>query len=166
MDVKNNNGSQTFGMAFPRNIDCNRYLSPAFSHKPHKFQKAIEELDKRCDSHKYFDMFHSSHDDSIKIIGKTDLAGKRLAEKFDSSVLSLSKNTEHPNFAEQTRIRLNELEHSNIGPKNFLEKFMFKIFSYFHIKYADMHVKYNPYESLPANVRRSVDIIDELEAGM
>lgn len=167
MEVKNNiNGSQSFGMAFPRNIDCNRYLSSFFPHKSIKFKKALEELDKRCEAHKYFDMFHSSHDDSIKIIGKTDLAGKKLSEKYGDTILSLNKKTTHPNFAEQTKITLKELEQSKLGPQNIVEKLLFKIFNYFHIKYANMHVKFNPYENLPANVRKSVDIIEELEAGM
>lgn len=161
------NNSQSFGMAFSRgSAECNNYLAFPFKHKSHKFKKALKELDKRCDAHKYFDMFHSSHDDSIKIIGKTDIAGQKMAEKYGDTILSLSKNVKHPNYAQQTRIRLNELEHSNIGPQNGFERMIFKLFNYFHMKYANLHVKCNPYENLPDNVRKSIDIINELEAGM
>ena len=168
MEIKNSiKASQSFGMAFSHvHPDCRKYLSSAFVHNPHKLQRALLELDIKCDSHKYFDMFHSSRDNSIKIIGKTDLAGKKLAEKYGSSILSLSKSVKHPSFVQKLEMNLDELEKSPEGPKDIFEKALFKIYRHFYLKYAEFKLSRNSYEMLPANVRKGVDIIDELEMEM
>ena len=168
MEIKNSiNGSQSFGMAFSHtHLDCRKYLSSTFVHKPHKLEKALKLLDSKCDAHKHFDMFHSSHDNSIKIIGKTDMAGKKLAEKYGSSILSLSKSVKHPNSVQKLEMNLDELEKSPEGPKDILEKVFFKLYRCICLKYAEIKLKRSPYEMLPANVRKGVDIINGLEADM
>ena len=168
MKVKNSiDASLDFGMGFSRNgLDCNKYLASTFGRKAHKLEKALEALDKKCSLHNHYDMFHSSHDDSIIIIGRTDHAGKKLANVYGNPILSLYKGTEYPNSLERLKHSLDELEKSPHGPKYKYEKFMFKLYRYFYLKCAEIKMNRNPYEFLPANVRKGVDIINELETGM
>ena len=167
MDIKSVNNSQNFGMAFYHNAqDCQRYLIKAFNNNSIRMRSALSELETKCEKHKHFDMFHSSADDSINIIGKTDEAGEKLAKMCGSAVISLRKDTKYPNFYENMQNNLGELYKSTEGPRNFLERGLFKVFRSAYLQYAKLRMKCNPYEQLPANIRESVDIINTLEKNM
>lgn len=166
MHIDNNSKiSQNFGMAFPHHgEDCMKYLLTNFDNNMPRFQKAMDTLDKTCDKHKFFDMIHSSHDDSVSIIGKSDFAGKKLSEKYGNTILKISKNTEFPNYYEKYKLTLDELEKGPMGPQDMFERLMFRAYKKACLLYARLKVKHNPYEDLPANVRAGVDTINKLEA--
>lgn len=168
MDIKHNfSVNQSFRMSFPhRAEECQAYLSKYFNNNHIRFRRALVALDKNCDTHKHFDMFYSSHDDSIKIIGKTDLAGEKLSKVHGETILSISKNTIYPNYYEKYKQVLDDLEKGSMGPKGLLERLLFKGYKSICLSYAKLKVKHTPYEDLPPNVRKGIDIINNLEAEM
>lgn len=168
MQIRNNfSANQAFGMAFShRAEECQAYLSKYFNNDHCRFRKALAVLDKNCDAHRHFDIFYSSHDDSVKIIGKTDLAGEKLSKEYGETVLSVGRDTEYPNYSERFKINLDKLEKSPMGPKDVFERLLFKAYKSICLSYAKLKVKHNPYEDLPPNVRKGVDIINNLEKDM
>ena len=138
--------------AFYRNSPpCMNYLAKNFGGNRVKFSKALEILDERCSKHKFFDMFYSPLNNSIKILPRD-----KYVENIIPSSGRIINVSEKEQYLEKTSINLSAslpLE----ANRSFIKKF-FDFFSYKRVKQS-----INPYEKLPSNVREAVDIIEKME---
>lgn len=138
--------------AFYRNSPpCMSYLAKNFDGNKVKFSKALEILDERCSKHKFFDMFFSPQNNSIKILPR---------DKYVENIIPISERfinvSEKEQYLEKPCINL-----SASLPLEANRSFIKKIFDFFSYKRVKQSI--NPYEKLPSNVREAVDIIEKME---
>ncbi len=139
----------SFQAFYRHSPSCMHYLEKNFDGSKMRFNKAIEILDKRCSKHKYFDMFFSPENNSIKILPKDISVEKYLLNGRYMTILQSER------YAVETVSVENKLqENSN---NSFFKKFL-KMFSFGRAKKI-----INPYYKLPSNVREAVDIIEKIE---
>ena len=154
-------------MAFVRkSAECSNYLSKGFKHysNPDKvFKKAEKVLDYLSKEQKNYDMFFNDLNNSIVIIPKNVEAEYIMCKKSGGTIIEIPQNEKYPNKIEVMLALLEELNKSEIGPRNFAEKYLFKIFSKFQMLKSKRYVDKNPYECLPGNVRKALDVVKELE---
>lgn len=150
MEIKNIRNTQSFGTFFRNSPPCMNYLSKNFEGNGSRFKKALEVLDLRCSKHKYFDMFFSADNSSIRIFPKDKSVEKYL---LNGKYMFLPQS-EHYNekvvpdvWDEMVQQRKN-----STFIKRFLNLFSFKAKEII-----------NPYYKLPSNVREAVDLIEKIE---
>lgn len=160
------NNNPRFGMAFVRCANDNfSYLRAGFgkSKIAHLgFKKAISLVDRKCDKFKDFALVLTPDGASIKVISLTDIGGIKLIQKYGDNVIVLDNNYVYPNFAQRVDDDLEKLK-ERIKPNNLVEKLFFNIYGFVHKQFAKIYVATHPYEKLPPNFRKGVDIMVELE---
>ena len=153
MEIKNNQ-NVSFGAFFRNSPPCINYLAKNFDGNKVKFNKALQILDEKCSKQKYFDMFYSPENNSIRIMPRNKFLRGYFSKK--NSYINIPENKDYLTKTESLNISEKLEKESDISLiKNFL-----RIFS---IKKAKKYINSNPYEKLPSNVREAVDIIKKLE---
>ena len=154
MQIKQINQNQSFGSFFRHSPPCMRYLAQNFYGNNVKFEKAMEILDKRCSKHKFFDMFYSPENNSIKILPKD----KSVEDYFLSD--SKTYMTFHADEYYAEKSYSEDIKNLKNKPKiSFLEK----IIDFFSFSKVKKYINISPYNMLPSNVREAVDVIDKME---
>jgi len=148
MEIQNSQ-KISFQAFYRHSPPCMHYLEKNFDGNRTRFNKALEILDKRCSKHKYFDMFFSPDNNSIKIFPKDISVEKYL---LNGRYMTVSQNER---YTEKLALIEGKLpENTN---NSFFKKFL-RAFPFGHAKKIINH-----YYKLPSNVREAVDIIEKIE---
>ena len=138
--------------AFYRNSPpCMSYLAKNFDGNKVKFSKALEILDERCSKHKFFDMFYSPTNNSIKILPR---------DKYVENIIPTSGRIIDI-WQKKQYLQKPYVDVSASLPLEANKSFIRKILDFFSYKKVKQSI--NPYEKLPSNVREAVDIIEKME---
>lgn len=154
MGIKNTQNI-SFGSFFRNSPPCMDYLAKNFDGNQSKFNKALEILDNKCSKHKYFDMFYSQENNSIKIVPKNESIENYFftgPQKF----MSIPEGERYTKIAEI-------LELYGEPKKKTENLFIKKIKNIFSLKKAKKYVNSGVYNKIPSNVREAVDIIEKME---